>query len=402
MAAAQTTEIQQTTAEPALVSRSRSFAVRVLLFVTPIAIVLALPIYVLVLGGEMSPLDLDSVARRHEVTKELVLFGPAYTNINKPYKVRAATGAKARVLVVGSSRSMQFRASFFPRDVSFYNAGGSVSKIGHLRKLLERFPKERQPEIVFVALDQWFFNPKTEASFEAEWDAQVDAKNDVLGVFQSSWANVYADFVAGKFTLAQIASSRHEAIGINAIVLENGFRNDGSYFYGAVTNHPENPNADPDRRFALSLARARAGSTRFEYASQVDAGVVVELGRFLDEAKSRGIHVVGFLTSYAPTVIGEMRAIGKSSYIEQIDPTVRPLFAARGFSFFDFTDLSPLGSSDQEFIDGVHASEYAHLRMVRAMLEADSTLARYTSRAHIDALATSSKGPLALSDDRWR
>jgi len=120
-----------------------------------------------------------------------------------------------------------------------------------------------------------------------------------------------------------------------------------------------------------------------------------ELSRFLDEARARGIHVVGFIPSYAPTVVDFMRSTGKAGIIDDIPNAAGPLFASRGFGFFDFTDLRPLGGSDAEFIDGIHASEVAHVRIVRAML-ADEAVARISSAALLDEVASRAKSPLAL------
>jgi hypothetical protein len=379
-----------------------AFATRLFAFVAPVACAIAFPAYVLVAGGEMTPLDVAAVARHDVASTTPILYGPAYTNINKPYKTFATLAAKPQVLVVGSSRTMQLRASLFPEGVSFYNAGGTVSHVAHLKKLLARIPREGQPEVMFVGLDQWFFNPQTEATFEADWDAQVDAKSDVLGVFQQSWTKVYGDWWSGKFTVDKLRSAPAGAVGLGARIQETGFRNDGSYFYGPILRHPDDPTTDPDRAFAVSLSRARSGSTRFEFADDVDRQVVADLDAFLDAAHARNIHVVGFLTSYAPPVIAAMRASGRFGYLEKIAPAVLPLFQSRGFTFFDFTDLVPLGSNDAEFLDGVHASEFAHLRMFDRFLEGDPALSRWTNAAHMSAIRSASAGPLAIVERRFR
>ncbi|MEG1745301.1 MAG: hypothetical protein RR215_06920 [Ruthenibacterium sp.] len=53
------------------------------------------------------------------------LFGLAYREESRPYKQKMTAETAADVLVLGTSRSMQFRGAFFETD-SFYNAGGAL------------------------------------------------------------------------------------------------------------------------------------------------------------------------------------------------------------------------------------------------------------------------------------
>lgn len=373
----------------------RPFLLRLFAFVAPFLALFAFPFYVLVKAGELSPLDYDDVLRRQADPKSPVLYGPAYTNVNKPLKVRGMLARKPKVLVVGTSRSMQLRSVLFDEGVSFYNGGGLASRMSHLRQVLKKLPRESQPELLLVGVDQWFFNANTDKNFEPDWDAQVAATTDVLDVTQQSWQKIYADAYAGKFTLGSLDRPLTPSIGLSAIVNDNGFRNDGSFRYGHIIRHPDDLSIEPDRQFAVSLYRARVGSTRFEFADKASPQLLEELARFLDEARARGIRVVGFIPSYAPTVVDFMRGTGKAGIIDDIPNAARPLFESRGFGFFDFTDLRPLGGSDAEFIDGIHASEVAHVRIVRAML-ADEAVARLSSAALLDQAASRAKGPLAL------
>jgi hypothetical protein len=166
-------------------------------------------------------------------------------------------------------------------------------------------------------------------------------------------------------------------IGLNAVVNGNGFRNDGSYTWA---QHIENrlTAADADRNFDNTLSRIAKGHRRFEYGEQVSARALAELRAFLEECRSRGIHVVAFLPPFANAVFRKMWSMHTEyGYLRELRPRLMPAFAATGFALHDFSDLASVGASDKETIDGFHASEKAYLRLFLRMCDGDVILKDY-------------------------
>jgi hypothetical protein len=65
------------------------------------------------------------------------------------YKWRAVLERRPRVLALGSSRVMKFRAEMFGEDAAdFYNAGGLVTSIEDLEQFVERLPADQTPRVV--------------------------------------------------------------------------------------------------------------------------------------------------------------------------------------------------------------------------------------------------------------
>jgi hypothetical protein len=371
---------------------------RIALFSLPILALLCAPIWILWRSGELLALDPQRVVQLQMAAPELVIFGPAYSNCSKRYKLAGAKAASADVLVLGTSRSMQIRAGLFLPSASFYNAGGGVSRIGHFRQFLSGLTRTEQPKLLIVSMDQWFFNARTEAYPEASFAAQTKSCSNVLNVVQSSWPSIYHDLFSSRYDVVDMPNAAY--IGLNAKIQTNGFRNDGSYFYGRIINDPTNPATSEDFHFRETYRRIAERTGRFEPEQQPDPALVKELGTFLDVAKQRGIHVIGFIPPFAPSVNDLMRKTGDYRYIPKLDANLKPLFDQHGFTLLDMTDLRAIGIGDSGFIDGVHASERSHIQIVDSLLNADPALGAFTSHEHLRELLDRSPNPLALSTAR--
>lgn len=347
----------------------RRFWTRVACFLAPFAAVLALPVGVMFQSGELTRVD-DVVDR--QLGAEPVLFGLAYSNPVKYYKARALARRRPHVLALGSSRVMQLRAALFATP-DFYNAGGAVATVWDFRRVLRRLDPADPPQTLLLGLDQWMFNPR--------WGDRADvgerdfmSADSVLNIVQRRWYAVYRDLWQGKIDLPRLMRARGPDVGLNAVLNEKGFRNDGSYLYGDVVYHPEK--CEPAGcGFDYTFERIAKGEQRFEWNDRVDAEAVAEIDRVLDAAAGLGMRVVGFLPPFPPAVLERMRAAGRYAYLADIAGALRPTFSHHGFALFDFTDVGPLGATDAEFVDGFHGSEKTYVRMVLVMARETPALA---------------------------
>lgn len=377
------------------------FLRRLALFSLPLVLVLAMPLYVLARSGELEALDIPSAIRLQRSTRSHILYGPAYSDCQKYYKLEGALAVAPTVMALGNSRVMQLRAPFF--TASFYNAGGGASQAPHFRQFLARIPRARQPKLLFISLDHYFFSGVWKSRAEAPYEEQVAGCTNALNVIQRSWLQIYRDRAEGKFRLG--ALGRHDeyrAIGLNAWVNRNGFRNDGSWLYGQVVRNPENAATHHDFHFSDTLSRIRLGGLRFEWADHASMDLVRQMGEFAAYAERRGIHVVGFLPPYAPTVQDAMARTDHYGYMGEIVHGLEPLFTAAGASFFDFTDTRRLGVGDRSFIDGFHGSDRVYLLMLQEMASRDPKVARYTDHDLLQRLGARSTNPLLVASEQWR
>lgn len=362
------------------------FAARAALFLVPLAIFCGTPIVALDRLGELRCLDTGALARDQVVKKEEVLYGPAYTDCAQNLKMVGTVEAKAEVVLIGTSRSLQVRKELF--KAPFYNAGAATSRAGDLRRFLAKIPKESQPRVFFVVLDQFLLNELTDKHVGAEYRPLDDALascTSKLGFLEENWPKVWRDLLARKVPAGLILRpGRADRIGVRAKVLGSGYRRDGSFRIAG----PESFDEVRDR-----MAK---GLRRYEYAEDPSPAMVDEIDKFLADARARGIEVVAILPPYAPTIYDEMQALGHWHYVEKVHGALAPRFAARGHTIWDYTDTRGIGLTDKEFYDGFHGSERAYAAILADLGKKDPVIASITDTAALETMLRKSTDPLSV------
>lgn len=357
----------------------KRFLLKLFLFLLPFIPLFGLPAYVLWRSGEME--EIGRIIDLQSRPRPSVLFGLAYSNPVKLYKLETVLERRPRMLALGSSRVMQFRSAFFRDGASFYNAGGGVSEVGHFRRFLERLPRGHEPALILAGLDHYFFNPSWFNDVEGDIGRPEARHTRLSGIYVGAWKKVWGDYFAGKLELDRLRETPAETtlIGAMARMNRSGFRNDGSYYYGSYIKAmlAGDCESQEDCGFRNTLDRIEKGYGRFEYGDRVSDSSLALLEDFLSACASRHIKVIGFLPPYAHQVYAAMLSSGNHGYITELPHRLRPLFARFGFPFFDYSDLSVLGAGDEETKDGFHGSEKAYLRLFLDMAAKDSALAAY-------------------------
>lgn len=382
----------------------KKFFVKLFLFIFPLALLTAFSVFVLVKSKETGSLD-DFCEKQYNAHNRY-LVGLALTNPVKAIKLRACNLRKAPVMALGTSRTMIFRSAFFHGFDTFYNAGGAVAQLKHCRVFLNKLNKEALPKVIILGIDQNFMNH--------EWDSKNDVSpafledeyadaHTLVSCYHSQTKVMLKDYAAGKFKLSNLFDPRigQSVAGLNAIINDNGIRNDGSWQYGKIINHPENKASYHDYEFSTTFNSIRTGTLRYRYGSEVSPRLLAELDSLLDLCKANNIHVVGFLPPYAHTVWEKM----KNEYHEQyaflwvLHERMQPVFSAHGYPLFDFSDLAWLDCNDKQVFDGDHASEIAYGKMLKIMAAQDSVLAPYCDTAAINERLSHPKNDYVLFTD---
>jgi hypothetical protein len=286
-----------------------------------------------------------------ESQTEDVLYVIAFSDRNVEYKLHNLLNRNPELAIIGTSRVMSFRAEMFPDYVN-YNAGGIVSNISHFRPLLEKLIDEgNAPEIIIIGLDQYFFNES--------WDKVRPTDSEMYrNSLQSSSKIVIPDrlrLIESLLNEPRVLISesilKSKNIGLLGKVYNQGFRVDGSYYYGRY--YEFGINNDPD--FSDTIYRIENGVRRFEYAEDYNPRSVEELEAFLLLAKQHEIFVVGFMPPYAPSINEFMALNGNYEYINQASIEISRLFIGLDYKYFDFTSME--STRDSQYIDGFHGDE---------------------------------------------
>lgn len=366
----------------------RSLLLRVLLFSLPFLLLLGGPAVVLLAAGELTGVARVAAEQRDRP----LLYGPAYSNPDRAYKTGAVKLRAPAVVALGSSRVLQLRSELFAPAArpGFYNAGRAAGVVWELRPFLATAPPALRT--IVLGVDHWWFNPAWSRAAGRAGAGPAEPEAGVATVVHQRWLDVYRGVRGGKIDLRAVLAS--DAVGLSAIMHQDGFRSDGSYQYGmTLCDRPA-----PGAAFAETFQRIATGTERFEPGVALDEPAIAELGRFLDEAKARGIHVVAFAPPLPPLVLARMRETGRHGYLARLSLRLGEVMGSRGVPWLDLVDCTPLGCLDEQFLDGFHGGERVYATILEALAAKDRELASLVDPA-LPAGLERSADPLRVVDD---
>jgi len=330
----------------------------------PAALLLASEL-VLVGSGEAWSIDrVLAFQQAHRDSRFLRALDQVFYN----FKYRAIERHRPSVLVLGSSRTMKFRAGMFgDRAADFYNAGGMVNSLADLHAFCFARPPARLPDVVILGVDLWWLNGQVQPVFRFEQEIDRDRAwtfdQHVTGI---RWL-LHHPVVAAQ-QLAGLAARREpELIGLGARQGRGGFRVDGSFASGVPVPRPGEPFVD--REEPPIIDRVRSGTANFIPTDRIDSARLTMLTSVLDAYRSQHRVVIGYLPPFSSAVAETLESDPRyASFFAEFRRVVPSLFAERQFPLVDASDTSAVGMDDRAMSDGFHGEETLHARVVRVML----------------------------------
>lgn len=352
----------------------KKFILRLVTFLLPVLIIiLPLPIIGLI-SGELIPFDMIIKKQRNN---HKILVGMAYNEQSSYYKLKNANYYQSDVIALGTSRVMQFNGEYF--NGNFYNCGGGVDcNFDQYLNFLKNL--NYTPKIIILGMDQWIFNEAWRAGNGDNSDFEEIKYTPVPT--RTILHSLGSDYSAGKWNFKDL-NNYPQNYGFNGVIKNNGFRWDGSYYYGDVYRNIKN---SPKDRLLDSLNRIDNGLGRFEWGKSLSMKTIKNLQGLLTYCADNGIEVIGFLPPYAPSVYFAMMASGNYKYITLIPSTVENIFSEYDYLFINYSDGAILEVSDEYFIDGFHGSEIVYDLIVQDIVSKTNNLNAYVNENKLKSL----------------
>jgi hypothetical protein len=376
----------------------RRFLVRLILFIVPVAGMLLTPILFAVYMGEAMPLRL---VVNMQSGAEPVLYGPSDRDPIFAYRLLSIQMRQPEVLFAGSSRILQFRSGLLNKNSrAFFNSGGEGWNLSDVRELVAHLDGESAPKIMFLGIDQPWFN----ADF-VHWEesrnlnpAEIDIPRSVAAT-RKVLDEVMAEEVQFETLIERDEWVRHATgLGLFALQFGRGYRNDGSFQQGELVR---DPNLGELGR-ANDLERVPEGWRQFVKGNEVSDEMLAELDDFLQMTEDRDIFVIGFAPPFTPSIYEVMVSSGEHDYLTQSAPLIQDIFERHNYPYFDFSNAAWIGGVDEELYDGWHATELLSLRMYNAMLEAlPDVLAPYSDLEHLQQIAANADNPVEVFGNQF-
>lgn len=343
----------------------RRFIKKLALLFLPILLILAIPLTCLMKAGEIYPYS----CYIHPLS-ENQLFGLAYSYYDKEYKLSMTNLYKPDIIALGSSRIMTFRENIVNKDYSFYNAGGAVQNIYELSLFIQKC--QYNPKLVFVNLDQYWFNPVYQNQKQSFSNKVYNPPTWEISKVITSCRDFCYDYMEGKINLDTLMNSEH--IGLNAICKYNGFGKDGTRDAEELFYNPDYIKASYEDTFS----RIAEGNRRFEYCAHAETSVAEAMDLFLGECEKRNIIIMAFIPPYAPSVCRKMWEMGKFTYMQEIYGLLEPHFKKyRNCYLYDYTDMKDMGIHDYDYTDGFHGSVLVSNTILQDILKQNKALQKF-------------------------
>jgi hypothetical protein len=337
------------------------FALRVLAFAFPLLVAALVFETALFRTGESWPIGL--VVRRQSETPESVYGREVLSQQFNLYKLANIRNRAPAILVVGSSRVMQFRGFLFhPREAGFYNAGGLIQTDADLIEYARevRSGALPAPQALIVGIDPWWLKPgasphqwitdgpKSDAALR--FGEHVQAARSLLKTHEVP----FWDAVAGR--LERTPAYGFPGFGLAALAYGDGERHDGSHLYTIGILDFLRRRQFHDRETPTILQRVRESSRQFTPADSLDARRIDAFIAAFQSLRERGVEVETFLPPYSDAVLAALDEAAPGWWIDYRDRLPARLRAA-GFVCLPVGSPASYDLDDRYMFDGFHPSE---------------------------------------------
>lgn len=335
----------------------------------------------------------DTVAIDLQI-QENALYGSALTDDVGFLKYGIISRTKPDIIALGTSRSMQFRATFF-KGTTFYTTGGMGDSVDAMEAIFDHICINYVPKIIIFAVDWDWLNPNYPHTKIRYVENNTLTYRGYLyqSLYREIWRNqnVREQLIQPNIKERDLVGNR-PTIGLMAGGKSSGFRQDGSYQYGDSILHPQSTEVN----FEDTHQRIRDGNKRFERADHIDGDELLKLTAFIQKMQKCGTHVLVVLPPFPNEIYQTLMASeGHRDFTLQFERGVRDLCAEQNVPFYDFTNMAWLGAPDEEALDGFHASERTYGRIV-LQFESDPVIAPYINKDFIEQCMVNSDHPYQI------
>ena len=320
------------------------------------------PIFYLYSIGEYE--KIEDVVSSQLLSERPVIYGSGLYGDTFFYKANLVRAKESEILILGSSRVMQFRQHMFLVDM--VNAGGVMNSINEGQRFYDEVLREiPQPELIIIGIDYWWFNKDYDNPLRQSNLSQSPRVPSIQHVIKvANWLN------DGKISHIDIIDSfinQKSGIGVSGVG-DTGFGADGSYYYtSSLSKH------NPYTGFEPTVRIVEDGHGRLKYGDMFDPNHFKNFFNLLQDLRSLGSDVAVFFPPFPDRVYSLLERNQNHAYMNEL----RTAFIEAEISFMDFSDISSFGGNDCEFIDGVHGGEIAYIRILLEMAKSTSDVSRY-------------------------
>jgi hypothetical protein len=344
-----------------------------------------LPLAIFIYSSEET-MSLDKVKEEQLNSETEKLYGTALHNNTVNYKRHMLNSTESKIIALGSSRILQFRANMFLD--SFYNAGRVMGSINAGSLVIKDIIKQN-PEIVFINVDPWWFNENYQKS-----SASIDDVNssfdpsDSYPIKITHIKDVAKWLFSKKLTFDDLYNTifyRQPNIGISASK-GDGYGADGAYYNTRQITGQSPPESE---LFDNEIQRIKNNKGNLKYGSSASDRHIDNFTSLVEKISSSGVKVVVFFPPFALKLHELFQAKeGDYKYMDDI----KEKLTKRGVEYFDFSDPRVIGSDTCEFFDGTHGGEITYARILLDLANKRRDIQKYINIKYLKSIVKKYQG----------
>jgi len=300
------------------------------------------------------------------------IYGTALNQNSFLYKLELINNIKPKVIVLGSSRVMQFRKESF--NTSFVNAGGGMNHLNEGYDFLNSMYKIHKPEYIILGLDFWWFNDDFNQPKSFAYHKNTGNTIDFHKISKTiTW------LIKGKikFSLRTIFDNNkivnqytnYDNLGFDAIATSDGFRKDGSRCYTKIITGIK---PSKDIKFKNTFKRIKNGDSRFQYGDILSKNRLKIFQDILTLAEKNKTKIIIIIPPVSNKVFHKMQTYNYK-FIKKLS-TYISLLKVENYNYHKDTIIT---SNNCEYIDGFHGGDIIYKRILRDIYKNKSTFSDY-------------------------
>lgn len=300
----------------------------------------------------------ETLSAQQESNSSLYFLRKDFSSNLNTYKVKAINKFKPEILVLGTSRVLEFRDIMFaPYGDKFYTAGGSAINIYDIKAYIDHFKNGtiHKPKLIIIGLDFWLLKKKRKK--EETWLKSELYKDDAISIngHQNAFKFLIKSLVIRKKKPSLVTENR----GIGAFGKGGfGYRKDGSVNYRYfIDDYIKNPQY-VDREIPPIIERIKNNLIPFNLPFEIDPEKEKILFQSIKQAQEENIEVAIFFPPFSNECFQELE---KSTHHEKwwtyYKTTLKDKIKKQSVDIIDSSSPSMVGLDDRYMIDGYHPSE---------------------------------------------
>ncbi len=340
----------------------KQFILKFLLSMIPFAILVMVFEGTWIYNKEL--VSIDKVLKKQMASKsETYYLRKDFSSNDNAYKLKAIGLIKPEILVIGTSRVMEFRRFMFtPFHEKFYTAGGAVHNIYDVSVFIDKMiaGEIQKPKLLFIGLDPWLLQQTEEE--QKSWILTNQLQDDVTTM--SGHHNAFKYTFKNMLFNQEFPSFREGKKGFGAYGKTGfGYRKDGSVHYNMfIEEYLKNP-IYVDREDPPIINRIVNETHQFTLPINFSGKKEALLLETVKRAEANDMEVILFFPPFSDRCYEALdNSMSHQSWWKYYT-SLPSKFRQNGIDVIAYLNPGQVNLNDNYMIDGYHPSEVfvAHL-----------------------------------------